>query len=84
MFIVSKTVKGKEYLYSNRHSILCRDKEQAQKLSSFLNENNNNNIGDFKLKDNELYFVYEIDQYDNIPKYRLKSTKNKISIVENF
>lgn len=84
MFIVSKTVKGKEYLYSNKHSILCKNKEQANQLASFLNKNNNTSISDWKLKDNELYWVYEIDQYDNIPKYRLKSTKNKISIVENF
>ena len=84
MFIISKTIKGKEYLYSNKHSILCKNEKQAQQLASFLNNNNNDTIGDFKLKDNELYYVYEIDQYDTQPRYKLKSTKNKISIVENY
>ena len=84
MFIVSKTVKGQEHLYSNKHSILCKNKEQASQLASFLNKNNNTSISDWKLKDNEIYHVYEIDQYDNIPRYKLKSTKNKISIVENY
>lgn len=84
MFIVSKTIKGKEYLYSNKHSILCKNKKQAQQLASFLNNNNNDTIGDFKLKDNELYYVYEIDNYDTQPRYKLKNTKNKISIVENY
>lgn len=84
MFIISKTIKGQEYLYSNKYSILCKNEKQAQQLASFLNNNNNNTIGDFKLKDNELYFVYEIDQYDTQPRYKLKNTKNKISIVENY
>ena len=84
MFIVSKTVKGKEYLYSNKYSILCKNKEQANQLASFLNKNNNTSISDWKLKDNELYYVYEIDNYDTQPRYKLKSTKNKISIVENY
>lgn len=84
MFIISKTIKGKEYLYSNKYSILCKNEKQAQQLASFLNNNNNDTIGDFKLKDNELYHVYEIDNYDTQPRYKLKSTKNKISIVENY
>lgn len=84
MFIISKTIKGQEYLYSNKYSILCKNEKQAQQLASFLNNNNNNTIGDFKLKDNELYYVYEIDQYDTQPRYKLKSTKNKISIIENY
>ncbi len=84
MFIISKTIKGQEYLYSNKYSILCKNEKQAQQLASFLNNNNNSTIGDFKLKDNELYFVYEIDNYDTQPRYKLKSTKNKISIVENY
>lgn len=84
MFIISKTIKGKEFVYSTNHSILCKDKKQADKLADFLNKNNNNTIGNFKLKDNEIYHVYEIDKYDTPPRYRLKTTKNKISIVENY
>lgn len=84
MYIISKTIKGKEYIYSNKHSILCRSREEALKLSSFLNKNNNDTIGDFKLKEDEYYKLYEIDEYDPIPRYKLKSTKNKITLVENY
>ena len=84
MFIISKTIKGKEFLYSKRHSILCKNEKQAKELSDFLNSHNDTTLGNFKLKENEIYHVYEIDEYDTIPMYRLKSTKNKISIVENY
>lgn len=84
MFIISKTIKGQEFLYSNKYSILCKSKDQANRLASFLNKNNNSTINDFKLKDNEIWYTYEIDKYDNMPRYKLKCTKNKISIVENW
>lgn len=84
MFIISKTIKGKEFIYSNKYSILCFGKEQAEKLASFMNTHNDNTINDFKLKDNETWFSYEIDQYDTPPRYRLKTTRNKISVVENY
>lgn len=84
MFIISKTIRGKEFLYSKRHSILCKNEKQAKELRDFLNSHNDTSLGDFKLKENEIYHVYEIDKYDTIPMYRLKSTKNKISIVENY
>lgn len=82
MFIISKTIKGQEYLYSNKYSILCKNKDEALKLASFLNKNNNTSIGDFKLKDNEIWHTYEIDKYDTMPRYKLITTKNKISIRE--
>ncbi len=50
MFIISKTIKGQEYLYSNKYSILCKNKKQAMQLSSFMNKENASAIGDFKLK----------------------------------
>ena len=84
MYIVAKTKKEHAFLYSSKYSILCKNQEQAKKLSNHLNENNNNNIGNWKLKDDEMYFVYEIDKYDRQPLYRLKSTKNKISLVYNY
>ena len=84
MFIISKTIKGQEYLYSNKYSILCENEKQARELASFLNKNNNSTINDFKLKDNEIWHVYKIDKYDNVPRYKLKNTKGKISIVENY
>lgn len=84
MFIISKTIKGKEFIYSNKYSILCSGKEQAEKLASFMNTHNDSTIDNFKLKENETWFSYEIDQYDTPPRYRLKTTRNKISVVENY
>ena len=82
MFIISKTIKGQEYLYSNRYSILCKNEKQAIELAKFMNKNNNSTIGEFKLKENEIWHTYEIDQYDTQPRYKLRNTKGKISIVE--
>ena len=84
MYIISKTVKGQEYLYSNKYSILCKSEKQANQLAKHLNEHNDNTTGDFKLKDNEIWHVYKIDKYDTPPKYRLSSTNGKISIKENY
>ena len=81
MNIISKTIKGKEYCYSKNHTILCSSEKQAKKLAEHLNNNNDNAIGDFKLKDNEIWYDYEIDKYDNEPVYKLKNTKNRISII---
>lgn len=82
MFIISKTIKGKEFIYSTKYSILCKSKKQAKQLADFLNKNNEDTIGNFKLKENETWWVYEIDKYDAPPRYRLSTTKNKIKIVE--
>lgn len=84
MFIISKTIKGKEFIYSNRFSILCENEKQANVLANFMNKNNNSAIDDFKLKNNELWHVYKIDKYDAQPRYKLKTTNNKISIAEIF
>ena len=84
MYIISKTIKGKEYIYWKKYSILCNSKKQAEKLAEHLNNHNEDTNGDFKLKDDEYYKVYEIDNYDPIPRYKLKSTKNKITLVENY
>ena len=84
MIIISKTIKGKEFIYSNKYSILCNSQKQAQALAKFLNEHNDTAISDFKLKDNELWYVYEIDKYDTIPRYKISQTKGKISIKENI
>ena len=83
MFIFAKTLKGKEFFYSNKTAVLCKNREQAQKVADFLNSHNDRNQGDFKLKDGERFSVYEIDKYDMQPLYRLKSTKNNIKICYN-
>ena len=84
MYIISKTIKGQEYIYSNKYSILCKNEKQASILANHLNNNNNDTIGDFKLKDNETWHVYKIDKYDTTPRYKLSVTSNKISIKENY
>ena len=84
MIIISKTIKGKEFMYSNEYSILCNSQKQAQALAKFLNGHNDTALNDFKLKDNELWYVYEIDKYDTAPRYKISQTKGKISIKENI
>lgn len=81
MIIISKAIKGKEFLYNRNFTILCNSEKQAKKLAEHLNNNNDNAIGDFKLKDNEIWHDYKIDIYDNEPIYKLKNSKNKISIT---
>ncbi len=84
MYIISKTIKGKEFVYSNKYSILCKNEKQAQALAKFLNEHNDTTTENFKLKDNEIWHTYEIDKYDTEPRYKIKETKGKISIRENY
>lgn len=85
LYITSKSIKGKEFWFSMDYSILCKDKEQADKLTKHLNNNNNTAIGKFKLKDNEIWFTHEVGDFEKsyIP-YKLKSTKNKITIAYNI
>lgn len=83
MFIISKTIKGKEFMHSNYFSVLCKDESQAQKLAEHLNNNNETSIGQFRLQENEIWFVYEIDKYDNKPTFKLSVTKNKIVVKYN-
>lgn len=84
MFYVSKAIKNKEFLHSKQFSILCNSKKQAEKLAEHLNKNNENSIDSWKLKDNEIWFVYEDgDWYKEYIPFKLKSTKGKISVVAN-
>ena len=82
MYIISKAIKGKEFIYSTKYSILCSNKKQAEKLAEHLNTHNEDTQGGFKLKDNEIWYVYEIDKYDTPPRYKLSTTRGKISIKE--
>ncbi len=84
MYIIAKTQEGKEYLHSKKYSILCKDETQAKSLAEHLNGHNETACGDFKLKDGEKWFTYEIDKYDSQPLYKVKTTKNKISLVYNY
>lgn len=80
MFIIAKTLQGKEYCYNNSTSVLCKSEQQAQELAKFMNENNNNSYGIFKLNGGEIWHTYEIDKYDAPPRYKLAQTKNKITV----
>jgi len=84
MYIISKSIKGQEYLYSIRYSILCSSKKKAQQLAQFLNEHNDETNEEFKLKDNEVWYMHEIDEYDAPPRYKLCNTKGKISVKEMY
>lgn len=85
MFYVSKAIKNKEFLHSKQFSILCNSKKQAEKLAEHLNKNNETClINSWKLKDNEIWHVYEDgDWYSEYIPFKLKSTKGKISVVAN-
>lgn len=84
MYIISKAIKGQEFLYSTRYSILCKNKTEAEILAEHLTKYNEDAAADFKLKNNEVWHVYEIDKYDAPPRYKLCCTKNKIAVRENF
>ena len=81
MFIIAKTIKGQEYIHSKVYAFECNNKKQAVTIAEFLNNNNDNSKGDWKLKDNEIWRLYEIDNYDTQPFYKIKSVKGKISII---
>lgn len=83
MYIIAKAIKGQEFMYSKKSAILCKSKKQAEILANFLNSNNETSTKNWKLQDNEIWFVYEIDNYSDQPLYKIKSTNGKIVIVEN-
>ncbi len=80
MHIISKTIKGKEFVYSKSFMIACNSEEQAIALAKHLNEKDDQTVGIFKIQYGEVWHHYEIDKYDSVPAYKLVSFKNKISI----
>jgi hypothetical protein len=80
--MVAKTIKNHEYIYNKRFTILCKSKKQAEKLAENLIKNNETCLLDnWKLKENETWWVYECESES--PLWKLKSTNGKISLVEN-
>ena len=57
MTILARSVKGNEYLYAIRsaHKV---SKAKAKMIADALNRIQ------YKIKDNEVWYVHEIDQYD--------------------
>lgn len=85
LYITSKTIKNKEFIYSMKYSILCKNKDQADKLTDFLNKHDNTALGEFKLKNNEIWHTYEVGDFEkNYIPFKLKTTKNKITIISNL
>lgn len=84
MYIIAKALKGKEFMYSKKSSILCKSKKQAEKLAEFMNLHNETTKEDWKLKDNETWWVYEIGNFEieTIP-YKIKKVNDKIVIAKN-
>ena len=62
MFILAKSVKGHEFLYtaSTAHEV---SKASAKKIESIVN------LANYKLKDNETWFIHEVDKYDTAYDY---------------
>ena len=82
-YFIAITQKEKEFIYNVKNAIMCNDLKNAIKISNFLNNHNDSAINGFELKnENEYWYVYEYDGYTYIP-YKIKNTKNKISIVFN-
>ena len=82
MFIFAKSIKGKEFIYNKNYSVLCNSKKQAEKITEFMNLHNDTSKGNWKLKDNEIWWVYEIGNFEleTIP-YKIKRVKDNIVIT---
>ena len=81
--IISKAVKGQEFLYSKSFMMLCKNKKEADLIAQHLNENNEFTMGMFKLKEGETWHTYEIDDYDSVPQYKISQTKRGL-IVKRY
>lgn len=64
MIIIAKAVRGQEFMYSARsaHKV---SKASGQKIADCLNENR------YKIDDNQVWWVYEIDEYDSAYDYAI-------------
>ncbi len=62
MMIVAKSIKGQEFMY-NPKSAHQVPKSSAQKICDALNEER------WKLKNEEVWHVHEVDQYDTAFQY---------------
>ena len=58
MIVLAKAVLGHEFCY-NAHSAHAVSKRSASKIRDVLNENK------YLLKENEIWHIYDVDQYDN-------------------
>ena len=58
MLVIAKSVKGKEFLY-NAESARKVSKRSASAILSVLNEMK------WRLSDNEVWHIHEVDEYDN-------------------
>ena len=81
--VISKAIKGKEFIYSKKYLILCKNEKQANELAAHLNTNDIDSVGVFKLGAGEVWQAYKLDEYDAEPVYKVKVTKNKISLTYN-
>ncbi len=82
MAFISKSPKGKEFLFSRQYTIACKTRKQAEQLANYLNENDKNSIGNWKLNDNETWSVHD-DMYGIEPLFKVRRKNGNISIVLN-
>lgn len=62
MKVVAKSLKGHEYMYSAKSAHKVPN-SSAQAICDALNECK------YKLKENEVWFIHEVDRYDNAYEY---------------
>ena len=78
MKVLAKTLIGKEFLYSRNNAIQIPDNWNNSRIESTIQGINKH----FNVKDNETYYLYEIDKYDNVyPDYKAFYRQGKISIT---
>lgn len=75
-YSIAKSVKGREFLYDRNSVIYCGNKKRATEIADFLNSHDEFSLGEFKLKDGEIWYVHS----GIMPVYTLSRRKNKISV----
>lgn len=77
MFILAKSVKGKEFFYSRSGAIEIPKSWNDEKVKTLIDGLNKY----FKLDEKETYFKHEIDQYDSVfPDYKAYKRNGKIKL----
>lgn len=75
-YSIAKSCIGREFLYNRNSVIYCGSKKRATEFADFLNSQNETTIGEFKLKDGEIWYVHQ----DIEPVYKISKRKNGISV----
>lgn len=77
MYIIAKSIKGQEFFY-NLDSAHKVSKNASKKILKTLNDIK------WTLKDNEVWFIHEVDRYDNAYYTDKKFTLRKGVLKEKY